>query len=431
MKKAENFGFSVCNNAKDNSEALQKAVSKGGDIYIGTPGVYSVNEPVIIGNDTSIYFGAGVYLKREACSDENGYVFINEGAFSGKCNKNIQIHGLKLICNGIESAQATDKSKKVIPGLRGHLSFYHVKNIHIYDCQIPDLPAKDFGIHICDFENTIIENIRIEGKKDAVHLGCGSKFVIRHGIFKTFDDPIALNAHDYASSNPMLGWISDGIIEDCYDLDDESTTGFFCRILAGSWLDWQKGMEIQNSDSVVYDQTVYRALMKPDGVIYKTLTPPTHKSGIRVIDGITWVAVQNNSEHSCGCKNIHFKDIFIQKNRPVAFSIHFDKDNFSRSYYPNSAAPVQENITFENITVNENVAEFLFSITPVDNIKIINSDLANSGINFKNISTEGIVYNETKLCFIGVQSNISKKEIIKCDNGIKYNAQFFACNFKD
>ena len=432
MRNAEDYGFSIYNNADDNSAALNKAVAKGGDVYITAPGVYSVSEPVIIGNDTSIYFGAGVYLKREHCKNTTGYVFVNEGAYTGIQNKNIMIQGLKLFCNGVESAPAADNNgDKIVPGLRGHISFYHITNLSIRDCQIPDLPAKDFGIHVCDFENIIIENVRIEGKKDAVHLGCGNKFVIRHGIFKTFDDPIALNAHDYASSNPMLGWITDGIIEDCYDLDDDSTTGFFCRILAGSWCDWQKGMEIQNSDSVVCNNTVYRALMKPDGTVYKSVTPPTHKSGMCIIDGINWVAVQNNQEHSCGCKNIHFKDIFIEKNRPVAFSVHFDKDNFSRSYYPNSPAPVQENITFENVIVNKNVSEFLFSITPVDNIKIINSDLGNSFINFKNINTEGIEYNGTNLCFIGVKSNLCEKDIIKSEDGIECKSQFFACNFKN
>ena len=33
-----------------------------------------------------------------------------------------------------------------------------------------------------------------------------------------------------------MGWIEDGLIEDCYDLADEDTTGYFCRILAGAWV---------------------------------------------------------------------------------------------------------------------------------------------------------------------------------------------------
>ena len=83
------------------------------------------------------------------------------------------------------------------------------------------------------------------------------------GIFRTFDDPVALNAHDYAVANPQLGWIEDGLIEDCFDLPDKETTGYFCRILAGSWCDWYKGMEIQNSDTVVSNGRIYRAFQQP------------------------------------------------------------------------------------------------------------------------------------------------------------------------
>ena len=40
----------------------------------------------------------------------------------------------------------------------------------------------------------------------------------------TFDDAIALNAHDYATSNPELGWIENGVIENCHDLNAEKLT---------------------------------------------------------------------------------------------------------------------------------------------------------------------------------------------------------------
>ena len=98
--------------------------------------------------------------------------------------------------------------------------------------------------------------------KDAVHFGPGRNFVVRHGVFRTYDDPIALNAHDYTTSNPELGWIENGLIEDCVDLDDpeNGTTGFFARILAGGWRDWEPGMDIQSSgDAVVSGGRIYRS----------------------------------------------------------------------------------------------------------------------------------------------------------------------------
>ena len=38
-------------------------------------------------------------------------------------------------------------------------------------------------------------------------------FTISKGVFRTFDDTIALQAHDYATSSSALGWIDDGVIE--------------------------------------------------------------------------------------------------------------------------------------------------------------------------------------------------------------------------
>ena len=209
-----------------------------------------------------------------------------------------------------------------------------------------DLPPLSFGLHVCTFEDIRLENLNIQGRKDAVHLGTGKRFVIRHGIFRTFDDPVALNAHDYAVANPQLGWIEDGLIEDCFDLPDKETTGYFCRILAGSWCDWYKGMEIQNSDTVVSNGRIYRAFQQPDGKKYTSVTPPSHKAGMEILDGIHWVMVQEGSIYNCGCRNIHFKDIHLQKEREVALSIHFDHDRYSRSVYPGSEMPVQENIIF-------------------------------------------------------------------------------------
>ena len=87
----------------------------------------------------------------------------------------------------------------------------------------------------------------IKGRKDGIHFGPGKRFTIRDGIFQTFDDAIALNGQDYSTSNPEMGWIEDGIIENCYDLNQEKTVGFFCRMLAGAWIDWEKGMKVQQS----------------------------------------------------------------------------------------------------------------------------------------------------------------------------------------
>ncbi|MBQ3011381.1 MAG: rRNA pseudouridine synthase, partial [Oscillospiraceae bacterium] len=57
-----------------------------------------------IGDDTKLMFCEGVILRREASvSGINGNAFINKGAIRGEYNRNIEIVGLHLECNGIES----------------------------------------------------------------------------------------------------------------------------------------------------------------------------------------------------------------------------------------------------------------------------------------------------------------------------------------
>lgn len=418
MKIAADYGFKTENDGLANARALQKAVDGGGDIYIAEPGVYEIADQVVLGDNTSLYFCAGSYLKRVNNPEENGYVFVNSGAYTKTYNKNIKIIGLHLICNGVLSANKGQESNKIVLGLRGHCSFFYIKNLEIRDFECYDLPVKDFGIHICTFENVLLENLRIEGMKDAVHFGRGSKFVVRHGLFRTYDDPIALNGHDYVTSNPELGWIENGLIEDCYDLNADATTGYFCRILAGAWTDWYEGMVVQRSDTVVSNNRLYRVYMPVDGKTYVSHTRPTHEKGEMEYDGIVWAVVQDGATYGAGCRNIHFKDIYLQKNRSVAFSIHFDKDDYSRSYYPNAKSPVQENLTFENVVVEaEKIPTLLWSISPVENVWFINCTLKNSKVHFDNIQEQGICYPTTHLLFNGTKFQEEIPLFLRCEKG--------------
>lgn len=402
---AADFGFLPENSADENSAALQAIVNRGGDIVVDVPGVYELSETIRLGDDVALRFGAGVYVRRALAADgtqRQGYVFVNRGAYERTYNKNISITGLHLIASGMEPSYENQTESDMVTGLRAHLAFFYVRNLTIRDFELLDLGRCAFGIQICTFENAILENIHIEGGKDAVHFGKGSKFVVRHGLFRTFDDPIALNAHDYATSNPQMGWIENGVIEDCYDLDQESTTGFFCRILAGSWGDWREGMAVQHSDSVVSQGRVYRVCMKPDGQTYISKTRPTHTDGAAELDGITWVMVQDDDPiYNCGCRNIHFKDIFLEKKRPVAFSVHFDHDKWSRSYYPFSEAPVQKDLIFENIFFLADVPVLITANAPVNAIKLINSVVENSRVNLVNLELPGLDYGTTHVLMSG------------------------------
>ena len=402
MIYASDYGFLPGTDGMENARALQRAADMGGDIYVDRVGVYDVSDTIVLKSGTRLVFCAGSEVRRHETPDgETAYLFINRGAYTREWDEQIEIRGLHLTTGGVCSDPAREGQKKVITGLSAQLAFSFIRDLVVEGYVVKDLPAESFGVQVCTFENARFENLWIEGRKDGVHLGRGRKFVIRHAVFRTFDDPIALNAHDYSTSNPQMGWIEDGVIEDCYDLDDEDTTGFFCRVLAGSWLPWREGMVVQRSDSVVYSGRVYRVVMPPDGRTFVSRTPPCHEEGLATYDGIQWCMAQADETLSCGCRNIVFRDIHLQKKRPVAFSLHFDKDVWSRSYYPNSEAPVQDNITFENVWVENDVPVFLSTKTPVGTVRVKDCRLGGSVFRFRHVGDEGITYPRTRLILDG------------------------------
>lgn len=398
MINANEYGFLPENNPHKNSEALQMAVDNGGTVQVTAPGVYKISEQIEIGDNTKLIFCEGVTLQREASiSGVNGNAFINKGALKGEYNSNIEIVGLHLECNGIESNDFGINSR--IVGLRAQVAMIYVENLRIDGFECHGLLEKDYAIQVSAFKNIIINDLFITGNKDGVHLGWGDGFVISNGKFCTYDDPIALNAFDYATSNTHIGWIENGIIENCVDLDYESTTGFFCRILGGAWCRWQKGMQVQHSDTVAVNGRTYRVLMNPkDGKLYTSNTPPCHEKGIAEYDGINWVVVRNTEEFDCGCRNITIRNCSLQKKRDIGIAISLNYDTYARSYYPGCVCVPQSEITLENIVLENDVDTLLHSNYPTENITLKNIDFKSSKLCFDIApKADGIIYPEVEI----------------------------------
>ena len=429
---AADFGFSPDASGIENMQALQRVVDQTGTITITKPGTYKMAGTVYIGSNTSLVFGNNVFLKKV---DEQGafaHVFINKGALTRTYDQNITIEGLYIIVNGIDV-----RTFKEAYGLHGQLAFFYIKDLRIDRFRCMDLGKVQYGIHVCTFEDIVINDVIIKGDKDGVHLGRGKRFTISNGTFQTFDDAIALNAHDYSTGNPELGWIEDGVVENCHDLNAEKTTGYFCRILAGGWIDWKPGMEVQQSDAVVSNGRIYRVQAKADGTVYKSVTRPTHESGSQVLDGINWGVVQKDVTYTAGVRNVVFRDIFLEKPR-VGFSVHFDNDKYSRSYYPGADIPKQEQLVFDNIRVLHNQStEFLSIGTPVDVITISNSSFKNNRIDFHGnkampdyqktkINIYGCVFNQKGTMELITNSVENKEIILKTSSNIELSDDFLA-----
>ena len=334
------------------------------------------------------------------------HVLLNKGALTRTYDQHITVEGLQIIVNGV------DVRNYLVYGLHGQIAFFYVKDLRIKGFRCHDLGTVQYAIHVCTFEDLIVDDVEVTGGKDGVHLGRGRRFTIRNGVFKNWDDAVALNAHDYSSGNPELGWIEDGVIENCHDLKPEKAIGYFGRMTAGAWSDWQPGMEVQQSDTVVSEGRLYRVQARPDGTVYKSLTRPTHASGTMTLDGIPWGVVQNDVTHTAGVRNVIFRDIFLENPR-TSFSIHFDNDKYSRSYYPGSEVPQQGQVFFENIHVlHDEGIVFLDIDTPIDAVTIVNSSLKDSKIEF--VGNKAMKdYGKTTINMIGcVFNHAGKMELV-------------------
>jgi hypothetical protein len=226
-------------------------------------------------------------------------------------------------------------------------------------------------------------------------------------------------------------------VENCHDLNAEKTTGYFCRILAGAWTDWKPGMEVQQSDAVVSNGKIYRVQMKADGKIYKSTNQPVFESGSMMLDGINWGMVQTDVTYTCGVRNVTFRDIFLEKPR-IGFSVHFDNDKYSRSYYPGAEIPKQEQLTFDNIRVLHNEPTELLSIaTPMDVLTIINSSIKNNRITFRGnkamsdylktrINIYGCVFNQKGTMDLITNSVDGKTILLKTSSNMELYDDFSA-----
>jgi hypothetical protein len=172
LKDAASFGFLPESTGILNTIALQKAVDQGGTITISKSGTYKLAGTVYIGSNTTLDFGNNVFIQKVNEKGLFSHVILNKGALTKIYDQNIAIKGLNIIVNGL------DKPFSEVYGLRGQLAFFYAKDIRIERFRCNDLTKMQFGIHVCTFEDLIIDDVIIKGEKDGIHLGRGKRFTI-------------------------------------------------------------------------------------------------------------------------------------------------------------------------------------------------------------------------------------------------------------
>ena len=143
MILASTSGFLPTNSGEENRRALQKMFDVGGHILIDKAGKYDLCGTAYIGSDTTI-------------------------------------KGMTLECGGVDITREHEN----IVGAHAHVVFFYTKHTKIENFTCLDLEPHGFCIQICTFEDSLVENVHIEGMKDTVHYGPGRDFVLRNGIFQ-------------------------------------------------------------------------------------------------------------------------------------------------------------------------------------------------------------------------------------------------------
>lgn len=353
------------NGASANTVAFQNAINQGGTIIVSKPGIYDVNDALQIGSNTQLIFCEGVFIRKgkkmvAGVIENYRYIFINSGAYTRTYNENISVIGLNVIINNIDESQFGDWERPGhIHGLIGNVAFFYVKNLHLNKIRCMDAPEATFFIHICTFDNVLIENTYVRGKtdtlnaKDNIHIGPGKNIIIRNHNGTSYDDNVGFCGYDYDSCNPESGDITNIVVDGTVDDYYRTTRGASnLRLLGGGWVDWSSGMIVQFGDAVVSNGRIYRAteaVPTQFGSPKTSTTQPTHTSGLATLDGIKWWMQQSGSFKSANISGVVFKNITCNANRSSIVGGMFEDLNWLRTWRQGAALFKVDNVKLYNI----------------------------------------------------------------------------------
>lgn len=369
---ANEEGFLPTSDATTNVTTMNRLLASGGTIIVSKPGEYKVNGRMVLNSNTTLVFAEGAIIKMVSNCP---YVLINAAAFKsdGSYDENIKVIGYHLNTNGFNNSCG-------INGLRGYLTFFHVKHVYVSDVRCMWYKAHIFFMHCCDWEDVEFANCFVIGDKDAFHFGRGFNGYLHDLTICAVDDSIALNAWDFADSNPQIGDIHDVLIENIvelphyYNVNSEysRTLGYTTRFLNGSWLPWTSGMEVQHSTTVTYKDNIYRVINLQQKTAISTATP---SEGVGA-DGIQWRKEASGDNLGCCCYNIELRNIIsYQTKNEGNFGFNAINEVDHKSWVDGATPHPNHDIHFSNIQVYDNTSTIFNIQGDVDNVYVDNSIL--------------------------------------------------------
>jgi Glycosyl hydrolases family 28 len=239
------FGANPLASPAKNVESIQKALDKGGHVHLSTPGIYLINQPLIIGDNTHLQLGNAVTIKQASGTNKN--LLINKFRIDGVRNKNISITG---------GTWDYDHASQTVGGDLRTMSMIiqGVDNLAIKDMFMKN--AKKYCYLICDFTNLTVHNITFDTHSDGLHMqGPARGIDIRNIKGKTGDDLVSFTIGDFSTYK-----ISQGDFEDIY-VDGLFPNGSLCALkLAGNAPYKFKGVTAEN----IYGTTISNGIAVTD-----------------------------------------------------------------------------------------------------------------------------------------------------------------------
>lgn len=298
-------GFSPQADAATNVAALQATLDGGGLVVIDTPGVYDLNDTVLLDSDTRLVCAPGVVFRKVApyCN-----VLTNRGALTRTYNENITIEGLEISVNGQEAFPT------LVPGLRAQLGFFYVKGLTLRDLTCTDGGPNQYLMYVVTWSHLRLDNVRLVGHKDGLKLNNGHDAVIRNLDLTTYDDGLSLCGTDYASTLLEVGDVYNVRYENVTDHQFAAIFGRTCLIYTGSWADYRDGNEYGSGDFCLHEGRLYQ-VVSAAGFLAIGRQAPTHTAGLVTgEDGLPWRYVQPCDFYATHVYDVSFDSCLFEKS---------------------------------------------------------------------------------------------------------------------
>ncbi len=346
---AKDYGFLPTSTGAENVAAFN---SIGGNkrILITISGTYEIDGTLWIESNTTIEWVEACTIKKMPnVGTPYTHVFANAGYPVWTRNENISIYGNGLIVdqNGEDGVSATEDYR-----MRGMMNFFGVDNLILDGFVHSDGGANEFFSHGGDLNNFSITNMNIETLKAAFQFQ-GKCFdgLLENIVTDTLDDALALNAIDFPIVMATVGNIERLTIRNW--TDNQVVHGWFangCRVMPGSWADWNNGNTYNLNDTVANAGNIYT---KSSAGADVAANAPTHSSGkVTGADGIEWWWVQVGTETEALVKDITYKDCNINTDGPC-IGLTGDNDVNQRSIYPGTEGNgYLDNLVLDNVQYN-------------------------------------------------------------------------------